>query len=132
VKPQRGRSIGQLTTQTRHQSGVDRGAGATGVAAFPPTVVAPDFTRPGLPCQDPATMAWWHAPQKDLGTTDEDAERAKQLCQPCPVRVQCRQHAIDNREHFGVWGGTLPHERGFRTSGEPVKRGRPRKKAVVA
>jgi WhiB family transcriptional regulator, redox-sensing transcriptional regulator len=106
--------------------------GVTGVAAHAPAIVAPDFVRPGLPCQDPATMHWWHAPDRELGTTPEDAERAKQRCQPCPVRVQCRQWAIDNREQYGVWGATLPSERGFCTSGEPIKRGRPRKKAAVA
>lgn len=29
----------------------------------------------------------------------------------CPVRTECLQAAIDKPELYGIWGGTLPHDR---------------------
>ena len=43
--------------------------------------------------------------------TDEDAEVAKAICAACPVREDCLEHAIDEREHNGVWGGATERER---------------------
>jgi hypothetical protein len=45
--------------------------------------------------------------------------RAKRLCNgdpdllmgPCPVRYECLQSALRNREGDGVWGGLNPNER---------------------
>ncbi|MEU7219861.1 WhiB family transcriptional regulator [Nocardia iowensis] len=31
--------------------------------------------------------------------------RAKQICQSCPVLAQCRSHALEVGEPFGIWGG---------------------------
>lgn len=55
------------------------------------------------------------APQ--LGRVDmtsdkpEEIDRAKRLCRSCPVRVECAQHALDERELWGVWGGTEDWQR---------------------
>ena len=43
--------------------------------------------------------------------TDEEAERAKGICAGCPVRDACLEHAIEAREHNGVWGGATERER---------------------
>jgi len=43
--------------------------------------------------------------------TDEEAEEAKAVCEVCPVRDACLEHAIVNREHNGVWGGASERER---------------------
>ncbi len=43
--------------------------------------------------------------------TDEEAETAKEICAECPVRLQCLEHAIGQREHNGVWGGATERER---------------------
>jgi WhiB family redox-sensing transcriptional regulator len=43
--------------------------------------------------------------------TDEEAETAKEICGACPVQVECLEHAIDEREHNGVWGGATEKER---------------------
>ena len=43
--------------------------------------------------------------------TDEAQYRAKEYCARCPVSFDCLEHAILNREAFGVWGGTTPLER---------------------
>lgn len=43
--------------------------------------------------------------------TDEEAEPAKDVCGVCPVQDTCLEHAIENREHNGVWGGATERER---------------------
>ncbi|NEA38923.1 WhiB family transcriptional regulator [Streptomyces sp. SID11385] len=39
----------------------------------------------------------------------EDA--AKRVCAGCPVRVECREHALVQPEPYGVWGGLTAAER---------------------
>jgi WhiB family redox-sensing transcriptional regulator len=40
---------------------------------------------------------------------------AKAICAQCPVAEQCEQHAIDNRERHGIWGGhSIAHRRAVR------------------
>ena len=43
-------------------------------------------------------------------TPDEEAE-ALSICATCPVRAQCLDYAIRNRETYGIWGGTTPDQR---------------------
>ncbi|MBF5081891.1 WhiB family transcriptional regulator [Quadrisphaera sp. INWT6] len=51
--------------------------------------------------------------------TDPDAlfvqgaeqNRAKVVCQACPVRTECLADSLDNRIEFGVWGGMTERER---------------------
>ncbi|WNI20325.1 WhiB family transcriptional regulator [Actinacidiphila sp. ITFR-21] len=43
--------------------------------------------------------------------TKLEAEYAKALCVPCPVRSACLAHALTRPEHFGVWGGMDEGER---------------------
>lgn len=54
---------------------------------------------------------------------DFDIARAKVICTRCEVRVDCLAKALERREAYGVWGGTLL------VDGEPVRfahrRGRP-------
>jgi len=54
---------------------------------------------------------------RDLGTEtfyptapDQEAE-ALAICATCPVRAQCLEHALRNREAYGIWGGTTPEQR---------------------
>lgn len=66
----------------------------------------------------------WH-PEKG-GSTRE----AKLVCnggpgrEPCPVREQCLQYALDHDERFGIWGGYSERERRALRRGErpPVVR----------
>ena len=49
--------------------------------------------------------------------TAEQGWQAKQakaitICRGCQVKEECLNHALQNDEHFGVWGGTT--ERGRR------------------
>ena len=43
-------------------------------------------------------------------TPDEEAE-ALSICATCPVRAQCLDYAVRNRETYGIWGGTTPEQR---------------------
>lgn len=36
---------------------------------------------------------------------------AKRICLSCPVRVECRDYGLRNREPYGVWGGLTERER---------------------
>ena len=36
---------------------------------------------------------------------------AKAVCRDCPVKQDCLEMALAEREHFGVWGGTTEVER---------------------
>lgn len=44
-------------------------------------------------------------------TSGQSSERAKRICEACPVRVQCLNHALRTNERHGVWGGMSPRER---------------------
>jgi WhiB family redox-sensing transcriptional regulator len=41
----------------------------------------------------------------------ESCEPPKRVCQVCPVRAECLDHAIRHRETVGVWGGLSPRQR---------------------
>lgn len=36
---------------------------------------------------------------------------AKEVCAGCPVRQECLEFALAEREVYGVWGGTSERER---------------------
>ena len=36
---------------------------------------------------------------------------ALKLCGDCEVKTECLQYALENKEHFGIWGGLMPLER---------------------
>lgn len=37
--------------------------------------------------------------------------RARQLCAPCPVRIECGKYALETEQPFWIWGGMTPRER---------------------
>ncbi|AKK07244.1 Transcription factor WhiB [Corynebacterium mustelae] len=37
--------------------------------------------------------------------------RAAAICRQCPVLMQCRADALDNKVEFGVWGGLTERQR---------------------
>lgn len=37
--------------------------------------------------------------------------KAQQICAHCPVQTQCAQSALDNHEHYGIWGGQPQNQR---------------------
>ena len=40
-----------------------------------------------------------------------EQNKAKMLCQGCPVRTECLAEALDNQIEWGVWGGMTERER---------------------
>lgn len=66
-----------------------------------------------LPCASNDSDLWFADAPADL-------ERAKMLCQQCPVRVECLALALAQRPPLGVWGGEI-----F-VAGRIVARKRPR------
>lgn len=51
-------------------------------------------------------------PPKTFFPTDEIGEdRAKRLCQGCPLLEQCLEFALVKGEKHGVWGGKTEKER---------------------
>lgn len=45
------------------------------------------------------------------GRGDYDVYEAKRVCAGCPVRAECLEEALAQREVFGVWGGLSERER---------------------
>lgn len=46
-----------------------------------------------------------------FGDTTEYYEEAKKICDVCPIREACLAHALEEKERYGMWGGTTPIER---------------------
>lgn len=76
----------------------------------------------GLPCQA-------HDPDLWFADAPSDVERAKALCEGCPVRLACLAGAIDRREPTGVWGGQILDQ--GRVVTHKRSRGRPPKGSVA-
>jgi len=43
--------------------------------------------------------------------TDEEADRARAVCDSCAVQGACLEYALVHREKEGVWGGATERER---------------------
>lgn len=46
-----------------------------------------------------------------FGDTSEHYTEAKRVCDLCPVREECLDYALDQKERYGMWGGLTPIER---------------------
>ena len=40
-----------------------------------------------------------------------EQRKAATVCRGCPVQIECRADALDNRVEFGVWGGLTERQR---------------------
>lgn len=49
-------------------------------------------------------------PDLFTSTSPSAINKAKAICQRCPVIEECLDHAIANKERSGVWGGKSPSE----------------------
>ncbi|OZC63702.1 hypothetical protein CH306_26190 [Rhodococcus sp. 15-725-2-2b] len=57
-------------------------------------------------------------PQGTRGRELHRIERAaKALCAQCPVQQECRAHALEVGEPYGIWGGMTARERFVHTFG---------------
>ena len=71
-----------------------------------------------LPCRVNDSDLWFAESPAEL-------ERAKTLCESCPIRIECLAGALSREEPWGVWGGEI-FERGVvvprkRPRGRPSK-----------
>lgn len=48
----------------------------------------------------------WHPAENN-----PDWKTLRAICNECPVRTECLNHAITHREWDGMWGGLTPNER---------------------
>jgi WhiB family redox-sensing transcriptional regulator len=62
--------------------------------------------------EDWASRALCRETQPDeLFVRGAEQNKAKQLCNGCPVRTECLAEALDNQIEWGVWGGMTERER---------------------
>lgn len=47
----------------------------------------------------------------ELFVRGAEQNKAKQVCNGCPVRTECLAEALDNQIEWGVWGGMTERER---------------------
>lgn len=50
-------------------------------------------------------------PQTFFPEDSVGVDRAKRICERCPVMRYCLEYALVNNEHDGVWGGKSERER---------------------
>ncbi|MGW5316746.1 WhiB family transcriptional regulator [Nocardia thailandica] len=47
-----------------------------------------------------------------LSSNSNDHALAREMCEGCPVRISCGQHAHDSRQKYGIWAGfDMEHQR---------------------
>ncbi|MEU4115681.1 WhiB family transcriptional regulator [Kitasatospora sp. NPDC028055] len=69
-----------------------------------------DWQLRGL-CREADNALFFH-PSGERGAAHHAREEAaKAVCAGCPVRIECRRHALQTREPYGVWGGLTEDER---------------------
>ena len=74
-----------------------------------------------IPCRAGDPDLWF-------AETPTDLERAKQLCETCPLQRACLAAALERAEPWGVWGGQIFDQGVVIARKRP--RGRPRKNAA--
>jgi WhiB family redox-sensing transcriptional regulator len=50
-------------------------------------------------------------PPSTSGRALPQVEKAKEICQACPVRTPCLSWALEQGRSLGIWGGTTEDER---------------------
>jgi WhiB family redox-sensing transcriptional regulator len=62
-------------------------------------------------CRGVDSSVFFH-PDGERGPARLQRERrAKEMCRRCPVMAQCRAHALEVGEPYGIWGGLSESER---------------------
>lgn len=64
----------------------------------------------GVPCQEMPDL-FFPEDIPDGQVRTEAIKTAKSLCKTCPVKWTCFEYATTTGQQFGIWAGTLPHER---------------------
>jgi WhiB family redox-sensing transcriptional regulator len=75
-------------------------------------------------------VGWWYPdlvsrnPREIRVQMRANAERAKAICETCPVIVECREYALEWELH-GIWGGMTEKERKLHRSSHNIQYKRP-------
>jgi WhiB family transcriptional regulator, redox-sensing transcriptional regulator len=59
----------------------------------------------------PETDYWYPDPEEPEPVRRSKTATAKAICHICPVKVPCRDYAIEAGEVYGIWGGMTPRDR---------------------
>lgn len=62
-------------------------------------------------CRGVSTDIFYYAETQRGALRKQYEVQAKQICNECPVRMQCAAHAIRTDEPHGVWGAMTTRER---------------------
>lgn len=82
----------------------------TEASAHIPLASAWDWQFDGL-CRGLNPEMFFH-PEGERGSARRMRDHAaKEVCEQCPVLIQCREHALTVREPYGVWGGMSEDDR---------------------
>ncbi|MEC4611808.1 Transcription factor WhiB (plasmid) [Tsukamurella tyrosinosolvens] len=85
------------------------------------SITRPTSVESRVPCRAGDPDLWFAEAPSDL-------ERAKTLCETCPLQRACLAAALERGEPWGVWGGQI-FEQGV-VIARKRPRGRPRKNAA--
>lgn len=64
----------------------------------------------GVECQEIPAI-FWPEDYSDPQIRKAAIRTAKSICGRCPAKPQCFAYAVESDERWGIWAGTLPHER---------------------
>ena len=71
-----------------------------------------DLWQRDASCRGPeAALFFSPAAAETRGERDAREERAKRICEDCPVQTPCLDYALRIREPHGIWGGLNEAER---------------------
>ncbi|MFE9428683.1 WhiB family transcriptional regulator [Kitasatospora sp. NPDC006697] len=62
-------------------------------------------------CREADSTLFFHPLGERGPAAQAREEAAKAVCAECPVRIECRRHALQAREAYGVWGGLTEDDR---------------------
>lgn len=62
-------------------------------------------------CRGAGPEFWYPELSTGVGGHGHPYADAKPVCDACPVRLECLEHALAVNERFGMWGGLSPTER---------------------
>lgn len=64
----------------------------------------------GVPCSDMPDI-FFPEDIANEAVRHEAIKTAKSICKTCPIKWQCFEYATTTGQEYGIWAGTLPHER---------------------
>ena len=62
-------------------------------------------------CRGMDTAMFFHPASERDPAKGRRIAQAKAVCNTCPVLTECRTHALQAREPYGIWGGFTSSER---------------------